>query len=52
VAPHLQEWLAEKKHREVLMLKEDRKLQLERNWFTGAGPHPDHDDKEGGGRKK
>ena len=48
VCPALAEWLADKKHREVLMLKEDRKLNAERAYLAG-GPSPDNKDKSKAG---
>ena len=43
VSPQLTEWLADSKQKEVSILKEDRKLNLERAFLAGAGVPPKED---------
>ena len=43
VAPKLLEWVADKKHAEVLLLKEDRKLATERAFAAGLSKTPADD---------
>ena len=43
IAPKLLEWVADKQHREMLILKEGRKLASERAIASGAARAPAED---------